>query len=329
MHILLHHIPGAKSFDDLKMSPDGMPLSTFKETAIVYGLLESDAEWDNCLSEASLSFMPKQLQSLFVKILIFGQPAKPLDLWEKYKEVMGEDISRNFPLDHTMCDAAKQQCVMNEVLLCLQEELEAMSSSLEGFGLPVPNLEYCVQRVPKAISEEMFCVENQADIGRNKYQQLNTDQEYAFSTIMEAVMNDTYTHRVFFLNASGGYGKTFLIEALLSTVRGLGKIALAVASLGIAAELLEGGTTAHSMFKIPIPINESYMCNVSLQSDLAKLIQQTSLIIWDEIMMSHVHQVDLVDHSLQDIMKIDKTFGGIAVVFWRRSMSDFTCCSSW
>ena len=93
LHILLHHIPGARSFEDLKMSPDGMLLSTFKETAIAYGLLESDVEWDNCLSEASISFMPKQLQSLFVTILIFGQPAKPLDLWEKYKEVMGEDIS--------------------------------------------------------------------------------------------------------------------------------------------------------------------------------------------------------------------------------------------
>ena len=57
------------------------------------------------------------------------------------------------------------------------------------------------------------------------------------------------------------------------------------------------------------------MCNISLQSDIAKLIQKTSLIIWDEIMMSHVHQVDCVDHSLQDIMKVNKPFGGIVVVF--------------
>ena len=106
-----------------------------------------------------------------------------------------------------------------------------------------------------------------------------------------------------------------MIEALLSTVRGLGKIALAVASLGIAAELLEGGRAAHSRFKIPIPINESSVHNISLQYDLAKWIQETSLIIWDEIMMRHVYQVDCVDHSLWDIMKIDKAFGGIAVVF--------------
>ena len=57
------------------------------------------------------------------------------------------------------------------------------------------------------------------------------------------------------------------------------------------------------------------MCNISLQSDIVKLIQKTSLIIWDEIMMSHVHQVDCVDHSLWDIMKIDKPFGGIAIIF--------------
>ena len=41
-------------------TPDGMLLSTFNETAIVHGLLESDTEWDNCLSEASISFMPNQ-----------------------------------------------------------------------------------------------------------------------------------------------------------------------------------------------------------------------------------------------------------------------------
>ena len=81
------------------------------------------------------------------------------------------------------------------------------------------------------------------------------------------------------------------------TVRGMQKIALAVASSGIAAELLEGGRTAHSWFKIPIPVNESSICSISLQSNDAKLIRETSLIIWDEVMMSHVHQIVLIDPS--------------------------------
>ena len=57
------------------------------------------------------------------------------------------------------------------------------------------------------------------------------------------------------------------------------------------------------------------MCNISAQSNDAKLLQQTSLIIWDEIMMSHVHQIDCVDRSLRDIIKVDKPFGGIPVAF--------------
>ena len=32
-------------------------------------------------------------------------------------------------------------------------------------------------------------------------------------------------------------------------------------------------------------------------------------------MMSHVYQVDCVDRSLHDIIKIEKPFGGITVVF--------------
>ena len=205
---------------------------------------------------------------------------------------MGEDISLNLPLAHTMSSAEKHTYVINQVLSLLQEELEGMGSSLEIFALPTPNLETRIQTMPKTIYKEMVCAEHQADIGRRKCQQLNADQAHAFAIIMEAVNDNMHANRLFFLNAPGGYGKTFLIETLLCTVRGLGKIALAVASSGIAAELLEGGRTAHSRFKIPIPINESSVCNISLQSDIAKLMQKTSLIIWDEIMMSHIHQID-------------------------------------
>jgi ABC-type ATPase involved in cell division len=47
--------------------------------------------------------------------------------------------------------------------------------------------------------------------------------------------------KILFLDAPGGTGKTFLINLLLAKVRYGGKIALAVASSGIAATLLVGG----------------------------------------------------------------------------------------
>ena len=75
----------------------------------------------------------------------------------------------------------------------------------------------------------------------------------------------------------------------------MGKIELAVTSSCIAAELHEGGRTAHSRIKIPIPVNETSVCNIKAQSDTEKLMRKVELIIWDGVMMSHVHQVDCVD----------------------------------
>ena len=121
--------------------------------------------------------------------------------------------------------------------------------------------------------------------------------------IMKAVQNENHPERMLFINAPGGYGKTFLVEALLSTVRGMGKIALAVASSGIAADLLEGRRTTHSHFKIPIPVNESSVCNISLQYNDAKLLQEKCLIIWEEVMRAHVYQVDCVDRSHVTLQK--------------------------
>ena len=201
-----------------------------------------------------------------------------------------------------MAEALRKR-VDNEVLISLGDELDIMGTCLENFGLPVPDRQSKFIKVARAIQEEMFDVDRQKETSEIQCQSLNSDQQEAFHAVMKTV-NENHPQAMFFLNAPGDYGKTFLLETLLFTVWGMGKIALVVASSGIAAELLEGGRTAHSQFKIPIPVNESSVCSV----------RRSSLIIWDEVMMSHVHQVDCVDRSLRDIMKNDKPFGGIPIV---------------
>jgi len=65
---------------------------------------------------------------------------------------------------------------------------------------------------------------------------LANDRKYDFNVIIESVMN--HQGRVFFLDAPGGTGKTFLINLLLAQIRSSGKVALAVASSDTAATLL-------------------------------------------------------------------------------------------
>jgi len=51
---------------------------------------------------------------------------------------------------------------------------------------------------------------------------------------------------------------------------------LAIASSGIAATLLDGGRTAHSVLKLPLNIqtNENAMCNIKQHSCVAKVLQR-------------------------------------------------------
>ena len=55
-----------------------------------------------------------------------------------------------------------------------------------------------------------------------------------------------------FIDAPGGTGKTFLLNAILNRIRGEGHIVLASAYSGVAALLLKGGTIYSFLFVISI-----------------------------------------------------------------------------
>ncbi|CAN1120470.1 ATP-dependent DNA helicase PIF1 [Linum perenne] len=101
----------------------------------------------------------------------------------------------------------------------------------------------------------------------------------------------------------GGTGKTFLWKVISMKLRSEKKIVLCVASSGIAALLMTGGRTAHSRFHIPIDIHSTSTCHIEQDGDLAELIRNTSLIIWDEASMTHKHFMESLDRTLRDIMK--------------------------
>jgi len=125
----------------------------------------------------------------------------------------------------------------------------------------------------------------------------------------------------------------FLYNSLCSHLRAQGKIVLCVASSGIAAQLLQGGTTAHSIFKMPLSNDVNAVCNITPNSNLGQLIQKTSLIIWDEVPMHHKACFDAVNWTLNDVCNSGERliFGGIPRVLG----GDFAqilrviCCGSW
>jgi hypothetical protein len=127
---------------------------------------------------------------------------------------------------------------------------------------------------------------------------------------------------LFFLHSAGGGGKTHVCNTIAAAIRSQGKVALCVASSAIAALLLDGGRTAHSRFKIPIPINESSTCNIAKGDYMHGVLKETKLIIWDEAPMQHRYGPEAVDKTIRDLLhdpddpiENDKLFGGITVLF--------------
>lgn len=78
------------------------------------------------------------------------------------------------------------------------------------------------------------------------------------------------------------------LHPLASALRSKHDIVLTVATSGIASLLLPGGRTAHSKFKMPVPTLDNSTCNIAHESDMAKLLRQTKLIIYGKLLCNSV-----------------------------------------
>ena len=162
---------------------------------------------------------------------------------------------------------------------------------------------------------------NEQNKARLALEKMNKDQENFFKLVMEAINKNE--GGIFFLDAPGGTGKTFVLNALLSAIRSDGFVALATAISAVASKLLSNGSTVHSKLKVPIQIKESSLCSFSKRDATGKLLLQTKLLIIDEVSMGHKHMYEAIDRSLRELTNIDRPFGNKIVVFsgdWRQCL---------
>ncbi|XP_050065323.1 uncharacterized protein LOC114130689 [Aphis gossypii] len=307
LRMLLHEIRGPTSFSDLK-TVNGILHNTFLSACNVLGLLEDDNHWNNTLNEAFLSDSPSKLRELFTVMLVFCQLSDPLTLWDTHKNNLSEDIIRQM-------DADQEDEAHNKCLIQIEDAvLTVGGQSISNYGLPQPT------RTENNFKNIIYQREINYDLNTLtkvvlSNEALLTNEQYnVYSRIMHSIKYDT--GNIFFLSAPAGTGKTFLINLLLTKVRSNRNIALAVASSGIAATLLQGGRTAHSAFKLPIDlINiETPMCNIPKQSNITKVLRDCKFIVWDESTMAHKRCFEALDRSLKDIRNKNEVMGGATVL---------------
>ncbi|XP_060129913.1 uncharacterized protein LOC132592021 [Zootoca vivipara] len=301
MRLLLLHVPGAISFEDLR-TVNGNIYPSFQDAAKERGLINDDQVWENTLEDAIQYSMPKQLRELFAYICVFASLQNMNDLFVKYEQYLTEDIVQKHIHHNDECTICRY-IALQEICNILQLH----GKKCEDFGLPpiLPNSNLLTdnynQVFKKQKAEEMTIT-------------LNKEQKTALQTILQATENDNLSNHCFFIDGPGGSGKTYLYKTLLSTFRGQGNIALPVASTGIAANLLEGGRTYHSQFKLPVPIVENTTSNIRLNSVDAERLRNSKIIIWDECTMAPSVALAVVSRLLQEIMDNNKPFGGKVIL---------------
>ncbi|CEM06285.1 unnamed protein product [Vitrella brassicaformis CCMP3155] len=331
LRILLHHIPGAKSFQDLR-TVDGVVHSDFRSACNALGLFRENAESIDCLQQAKEWQMPHQMRHLFVELLDQQLVSKPEQLWEQFKVDLAADYIHRWRVVIGNAAAPPRQEDIDRALIDIDDILMTFNKSIEkDFNMLPPrpatpterraDLEYARVR-----ERETYNTEQAAELASENEAQFNSRQREAFEAIVPltlAAVSDEQPHPTcFFIDSPGGGGKTFLLDTILASVRSTGRIAVACASTGVAALLLQGGTTAHSRFGIPVPCSPDESSNIAKQTARARILKEAAIIVIDEITQLHMDALDIINRLLQDIMENSRPFGGKTVVF----TGDFRQC---
>jgi hypothetical protein len=262
-----------------------------------------------------------QLRTLFATILIHGTPTAPCDLWNQFKDSICDDlawrISQLYPND---LPPTPELIWDYGIYLIEQELLKADKQLARISNIPVSSLRNWGEAAPNHLLTEQLAYDHEAlaAMVQTRVDGFNLEQRVVYNAVMESYEQNL--GKSIFIHSAGGGGKTHVCNTIAAAVRSSEhanrRVALCVASSGIASLLLDGGRTAHSRFKIPIPIHENSVCRIAKGSALHEVLKQTGVIIWDEVPMQHKQAVEALDRTLRDLLgEPDKPFGGITMVF--------------
>ncbi|GFX91458.1 ATP-dependent DNA helicase [Trichonephila clavipes] len=125
---------GPINFLDLK-AVDSQKLETFHRVCEKLRLLEDDNHWDATVEEAVLCRSPSQIRGLVVILICTCGLFNPLQLWDKYKVALSEDILHRFE----KMDQVNNDLCLNEALRHIEDKIiRIYGKKLSDFGMPTP-----------------------------------------------------------------------------------------------------------------------------------------------------------------------------------------------
>ncbi|XP_010496023.1 PREDICTED: uncharacterized protein LOC104773149 [Camelina sativa] len=231
-------------------------------------------EYIAAINEAGEWCFGEFLRKLFAILLHTKSLTGPLEVWNKTKDILCEDIL--FKERRNMNDPGLMLSRTQIENICLTEielMLRSNGTSLTAFeNMPKPDDSIMNTGVNRLIADErIYKPQKQHELYDKLLPMLTDEQRRVYEEIIHSVNHNQ--GGMFFVHGFGGTGKTFMWTILGVDIR-----------------------------------------SKDVESDLADLIREAKLIIWDETPMMNKLCYETLDRSLRDIMRCDQIFGGKVVV---------------
>ena len=170
------------------------------------------------LQDACETSTPSQIRALFGIILTTCSPSAPTESWKKYKSKMSEDILHRKQLDTSDMTFDFTSEIYNYTLVIIEDLCVRMANKpLQDLGMPSPNRIAAVSICLELDREQSYSTSDLLSYVQNNISKLTSEQKDIYDTIMHCVDNNV--GEIYFFDAPGGTGKTFVRKLILASVR--------------------------------------------------------------------------------------------------------------
>jgi hypothetical protein len=305
LRMLLQHVRGPRNYEHLR-TVNGQLYDTFKEACVALQLLKDDAYLVNCLQEAANSRVPAALRKFFAHLIIYCDVTDSTTLFNRFQNDLCADL-----LNRGMSEAnARASTLASIARIVLTISGRNLSEEEDHTALFIQQVELNVEDI-----FEMDEPHRQQEDVQPQVDDLNHEQRVVYDEVMECILNQEGTivrgrEHLFFVNGPGGSGKSFLYQTIIGTLMQRGLPYTCIAWTGIAALLLDGGTTAHYSLGLPLNMNCDSTSSIKKNDRKADLLRNASIILWDEAPMAHKQSLKILDKLLKFLMNNQLPFGG-------------------
>jgi len=206
----------AKNFTDFCNIEGHPPYNSIHEAATALGILNSEDEFVRALREITPLYDPRQIRRYFANILVFGAPSNPDTLFVEFLGDMIDPFYTNIRHGETEQQKAdRYNKGVNAALYHLHKLLENHGRTMDEFSLP----DYSAKELSSTDADtalDLPPVPTHLNGSRRMTElrdSLNAEQRRAYDIIADAVDNPGF-QTCFFIQASGGCGKTHLYKSV-------------------------------------------------------------------------------------------------------------------